>query len=102
MVASPFEPSRCVHSVMVGAVAACFVFVAACNRGPTIVVWEKPGATAAELEEARAACAEEPAERDPERINRTRYQADTAGKQFVECMNERGFTWRTERLEKAE
>ena len=61
----------------------------------TVVVWEKPGATDAELEEARRACLAGAESEDLE-IRRDRIDAEVRGNAFVRCMEERGWVWKTE------
>lgn len=64
----------------------------------TVVVWEKAGASAEELEQARQACAEQPVERHSNATRRDRVAADAMGNAFVKCMEERGWTWKTRDL----
>jgi len=66
-----------------------------CASQQTVVVWEKPGATCEEVDAARQACAAEMEAVEVQGVNRTRLEAEATGSRFVECMRERGFTWRT-------
>lgn len=78
---------------------ALLLLAACAAREQTVVVWEKPGASQAELDAARAACAqrfEQVAGDSSDR--RPRYQADESGRAFVDCMGEHGFTWRTRKV----
>ncbi len=71
-----------------------------CANGSTEVVWEKIDGTEArpgELERARAECDPGAPDGPAEGVRRDRYQADHLGRVFVECMRERGWTWRTEK-----
>jgi hypothetical protein len=76
------------------------LLLAACTaREQTVVVWEKPGASPAELEAARADCAQRFDEVAAETADRRpRYQADESGRAFVQCMAEHGFSWRTQKV----
>jgi len=78
---------------------ACFVscFVLACATEPTVVVWEKPGASPQDIEAAKSACAKEMATVETRGINRERLEAEAAGSRFVDCMRARGFTWRSKK-----
>lgn len=73
--------------------------LASCASGRrTVVVWEKEGASAEELEQARQACSEEPTRRHTTSVRRDRVDADAMGNAFVGCMQERGWTWKTRDL----
>jgi hypothetical protein len=85
-------------SVLV-APALLVVAFAACASHQTVVVWEKPGATCDEAEAARQACSEEIDRTAARGVNRDRLEAETTGSRFVECMRERGFTWRTQSVD---
>ncbi len=71
-----------------------------CANGSTVVVWERiDGEEAAEgeFEAARNACDPGVPTEPEEGVRRDRYQADRMGRAFVDCMRERGWTWRTEK-----
>jgi hypothetical protein len=69
-----------------------------CAGRRTVVVWEKPGATAEDLEEAREACLAEPTPSNTNSQRRDRLEADAMGNAFVACMEARGWTWKTRDL----
>lgn len=67
----------------------------ACVSAQTVVVWEKAGATDAELEAARETCEHEPGA-DRVRVGRERMEAELRGNAFVRCMEASGWIWKTE------
>jgi len=79
-------------------IAVCALTSACAGGRHTVVVWEKPGAGPEELEEARRACLEQPTPSDKTAHRRDRLEADTLGREFVECMEARGWTWKTRDL----
>jgi len=89
---------RVVIVVTFAALLVTFAFATGCAGRRTVVVWEKPGATAAELEEAREVCLEEPTPRNTNSQRRDRMEADAMGNAFVACMEARGWTWKTRDL----
>jgi hypothetical protein len=91
---------RAVHAGgIVGALLASALACAlACASQQTVVVWEKPGASAEELEAAREACLAEVEALQTRGVNRMRVEADATGACFVACMKRHGFTWRTEKV----
>lgn len=82
-------------SASVLALIGLSVCALSCASQQTVVVWEKPGATCEEVDAARQACAAEMEAVDVQGLNRSRLEAEATGSRFVECMRERGFTWRT-------
>lgn len=74
---------------------AAILTISCAGSEPTVVVWEKPGASQQELERARAECNAEPPDLQSKSVRRDRYEADAKGKKFVACMSEKGWTWRT-------
>ena len=83
--------------------AAAGILMGSCAASePTVVVWQKAGASQQELERAREECDAEPPDLRSKSVRRDRYEADAKGKAFVVCMNEKGWTWRTNKAREGE
>lgn len=69
--------------------------VLGCAGQQTVVRWNKEGATAEDLEEARRACLVQPGAAQVQ-IGADRVEAEVRANAFVRCMEARGWTWSTE------
>ena len=91
-----------IRGVGATAMGLAALLVLACATEPTVVVWEKPGASQQEVDEAIRVCTEEMSSAQAKGVNRTRFEAESSGTCFVDCMKTRGFSWRTETVPSCE
>ena len=68
-------------------------FLAGCASEPapqSVLVWQKAGATRDDLIRVRQACNEEI---DRTRAQRKRIEAEVRARDFLKCMQDKGWTW---------
>ena len=83
------------HSLRrIAAVPLLVLLAVACANLQTVVRWQKDGARAGELEQARKACEQQPGAEQVQ-IGRDRVEAEVRANAFVRCMEQRGWTWST-------
>lgn len=80
-------------SVIASLAISSWLLLGGCAAKQTVAVWEKPGASAGELEAARSECQKSVGDIHS---GSTRIESEVRGNAFVHCMQEKGWSWRTE------